>query len=676
MKTTPEKCFFLPTIQQMRSRLFPFIFGAAVLLMTVIYAPSPAHAQTTYNVPDGGNLQAYLNIANPGDTLILNAGSTYVGPFTLPYKQGTGTSRDWITIVTSAGSSLPWRGNRVGPANAGAMPKLVAPGGGQPVINTAVSAHHYRFVGIEFTLRDANAFAYELITLGSVESNQNSYSQVPHHFEIDRCYIHGLPSAELKRGVTLNSSFTDIINSYISEFHVRGQEAQAVMGWNGPGPFSILNNYLEAAGENVMFGGADPSIPNIVPSDIEIRNNYFFKPLAWRGAGYAVKNLLELKNAQRVRINSNVLENCWADGQDGTAVLFTVRNQDGTAPWSVVQDIEFTNNIVRHSGAGINILGIDNNKGVPSKQTNNILIRNNLFEDINSAAWGGLGKFLTITQTANVTVDHNTVFQTGNITWAYGVASTGFVFTNNIVAHNDYGIAGDSHASGTSTLNYYFPGSVVTGNALVGAGPPPNGPFWEPELWYPTGNYYPLSFDAVGFANRAAGDYRLTSTSPYKNKGTDGKDVGADIDALNLALSRNPIDDQRFFVWQQYLDFLNRAPEPGGLDFWTGQITKCGSDSACVISQRRVVSLELFKSDEYVANNPAFANPNTPTYNEAFVTQCYRRYLQREPDTGGHDFWVTILNSQIPNSNYIGMIGAFIDDPNSRAEYRSRFGQP
>ena len=31
-----------------------------------------------------------------------------------------------------------------------------------------------------------------------------------------------------------------------------------------------------------MFGGADPTIPNLVPSDIEIRDNYFFKPLSWK----------------------------------------------------------------------------------------------------------------------------------------------------------------------------------------------------------------------------------------------------------------------------------------------------------------------------------------------------------------------------------------------------------
>ena len=34
----------------------------------------------------------------------------------------------------------------------------------------------------------------------------------------------------------------------------------------------------------------------------------------------------------------------------------------------------------------------------------------------------------------------------------------------------------------------------------------------------------------------------------------------------------NPIDDQRQFVRQQYLDFLNREPDGPGWDFWTDKM--------------------------------------------------------------------------------------------------------
>ena len=54
---------------------------------------------------------------------------------------------------------------------------------------------------------------------------------------------------------------------------------------------------------------------------------------------------------------------------------------------------------------------------------------------------------------------------------------------------------------------------------------------------YPDGNFFPLNNAAVGFVNFAAGDYRLAAGSAYRNAASDGKDLGADIAALNAALS-------------------------------------------------------------------------------------------------------------------------------------------
>jgi hypothetical protein len=88
---------------------------------------------------------------------------------------------------------------------------------------------------------------------------------VPHNLVLDRVYAHGDPSLGQKRGISLNSASTTITGSYIFDIKAVGQDSQAICGWNGPGPFMITNNYLEAAGENVLFGGADPSIPNLVP---------------------------------------------------------------------------------------------------------------------------------------------------------------------------------------------------------------------------------------------------------------------------------------------------------------------------------------------------------------------------------------------------------------------------
>ena len=61
----------------------------------------------------------------------------------------------------------------------------------------------------------------------------------------------------------------------------------------------------------------------------------------------------------------------------------------------------------------------------------------------------------------------------------------------------------------------------------------------------------------------------------------------------------NPIDDPAFFVRQQYLDFLNREPDAGGLAYWTNEITKCGSDARCIHERRIGVSAAFFVEMEF-----------------------------------------------------------------------------
>src|SRR5205814_2410011 len=325
------------------------------------------------------------------------------------------------------------------------MPKIVAGAISGHAIVAASGAHHFRFIGIE-VMAVEGATPFDLVQLGS--GDEQTKHTVPHDIIIDRCYIHGLPGQAAIRGVVLNGNRLAVIDSYLAEFKDQVVDTQAIMGWNGPGPFKIVNNYLEAAGENVMFGGADPAIPNLVPSDIEVRRNYFFKPLTWKiddpsyeGIHWSVKNLFELKNAQRVLVDGNLFEQNWDDAQAGFAVQFTVRNQDGTAPWSTVEDVTFRNNIVRHSGSGINILGLDNN--FTSQQTKRIAIRNNLFADIGGTQWGGGGRlFQLLAGTAHVVIEHNTAFQTGVIIMADGAPNTGFVYRDNIAPHNDYGVFG------------------------------------------------------------------------------------------------------------------------------------------------------------------------------------------------------------------------------------------
>jgi hypothetical protein len=267
----------------------------------------------------------------------------------------------------------------------------------------------------------------------------------------------------------------------------------------------------------------------------------------------------------------------------------------------------------------------------------------------------------------------------------------------------------------------------------------------------------------------------------------DGPDLPADlyygnikVKPLRLRPGTNQvitIDDADFFVYQQYIDFLSRFPDQGGQDYWTNQISSCGSNAACVYSRRVGVSAAFFVEAEFqrtgsfvyrmykgslgrrpaytefgtdrrlvvegptleqtkqayalafvqrtefankyaaqtsadafvdaiiatiqqgsgislasaranmiaqyntggsdvnlsraravrvAIDDPAFGNAE---YNASFVLMQYFGYLRREPDQGGYDFWLDILNNRLPG-NYRGMVCAFV----TSAEYQQRFG--
>ncbi|HZT75267.1 MAG TPA: hypothetical protein VFA27_01320 [Vicinamibacterales bacterium] len=495
--------------------------AASTLLFATVAVGDPV-AQTL-TVPRGGDLQAALNQARPGATILLERGATYVGNFVLPAGPGGGDDRA-ITLRTAGDEGLPPAGGRIGPDASALLAKLQSPNS-TPALATSPTTRGWRIELLEF-LPNRNG-AGDIIALGDGSTAQKTLAQVPSNLTLDRLYIHGDPDKGQKRAISLNAASVTITGSYISDIKAIGQDSQAIGGWNGPGDYDIENNYLEAAGENVMFGGSDPAILELTPTKITVRNNILSKPLAWRDPGqpqWQVKNIFELKNARGVLVEHNVLEHCWLQAQTGYAVLFTVRNQDGGCPWCQVEDVQFRDNIVRDVAAGIQILGTDPN--ATSRQTNRIVVRDNLFDGIDRAAWGGDGYFLLLSDAPrDVTIDHNTIVQGqsgGLIKIAHGVTN-GLTFTNNVAAHGDYGIIGTNHGIGIDSINTFLPGAAVTRNVMAGGR----------AAVYPPGNLFPTVDDfKKQFVNFAGRDYRLVPGSAWRNAGTDGKDLGADMTAI------------------------------------------------------------------------------------------------------------------------------------------------
>jgi hypothetical protein len=251
-----------------------------------------------------GDLQQALNAARPGDTILLEPGAVYVGNFVLPPRTGSDTRP---TIVRTAGQDAVPEGQRMTPQAAATVAKIQSPDG-TPALRTSRGARFWRLELLEFL--PTRGGLGEIIALGDGSTAQRALDEVPADLTLDRVYIHGDPLVGQKRGVALNSARTTISNSFIADIKGIGFDSQAIAGWNGPGDYLIENNYLEAAGENFILGGTDPSIIGLTPTHIVVRSNTLSKPQAWREARspWQVKNLFELKNARDVIVERNVLE--------------------------------------------------------------------------------------------------------------------------------------------------------------------------------------------------------------------------------------------------------------------------------------------------------------------------------------------------------------------------------
>ncbi len=534
-------CLQFSCIQPMYLFFLIFIFvsfasaatSPAALPQTFLDTHFIAATGKSITVNSGGDLQAALDSAQPGDEIVLPAGSQFIGNFILRAKPQSG----WVTIRTAQLGALP-EGTRVVPQQSALMATVASPNSA-PAFATDPGAHNYRLSGLEVTVQPSVSVNYAVLVLGA---GSEAFAQLPTDVIVDRSYVHGVPTCDCKRGVQLNGIRQAVVASYISEIHAAGQDSQAINGWAGPGPFKIVNNYLEGAAENVLFGGAIPSIANLIPSDIEVRGNHIAKQLAWMTAGsWSIKNLFELKNAARVLVDSNIFEYNWAQAQAGFAILFqgvTSGGPDG----GFVEDVTFTNNIVRHSENGFDLCG-GCDQGTSSRTTR-IYIANNLFDDINGVTYegsaggtGGTG-FQILNNTSNLVIDHNTILNatspsTGSAITLDGNTSPYVTVTNNIIAYLEYGIFGSDYGSGIAGINYYLPGATVAGNLLVG---PPAG---LNSNIYPARNSFPLDMNAVGFVNYAGGNggnYQLASFSVYRGGGTDGQDPGANIVVLNSAV--------------------------------------------------------------------------------------------------------------------------------------------
>jgi hypothetical protein len=502
----------------MRSLVLALLLSAAAQALPATVAVSaPADGPVAIRVPAGGDLQAALDRANSGDVIELASGATFSGNFVLPEKPGN----RYVILRTAPTPGLPDAEGRITPGDRDRLARIQSPNSA-PALRTAPGSHHWRLMLLE--IGPTASPSGDIVVIGDASPTQSTSPGMPHDIVIDRCYIHGDPDRGQKRGIAMNGASIVVIGSHISDIKSSSQDAQAIAGWSGTGPFRVENNYLEASGENLMLGGATPGANGLVPSDLVFRRNHVARPVGWRSTNWVVKNLFELKNARRVLVEGNLFENNWVDGQPGYAIVFTVRGEGGAAPWATIEDVTFRYNIIRNSSAVFNLLARDNNGA--SGTMRRVRIADNLIYAI-GREWGGNGTFMQIGEgPSEIVVEHNTIIHSGNVVTAYGGSREApsvaerFVFRNNISPHNQFGVIGQSLAVGNPSINAFFPGALFLRNALAGG----------QAARYPGDNLFPdMERFAQQFVNYTGRDYRLAGGSEFRRAATDGADLGVNF---------------------------------------------------------------------------------------------------------------------------------------------------
>lgn len=294
----------------------------------------------------------------------------------------------------------------------------------------------------------------------------------------DRLRLLGDAIKGARRGVAGNGINLAIVRCYMDDCFQSypGNDSQAILVWNTPGPVLIEDNFLSAGSETIMLGGADPSSEANVPNHVTIRGNTITANPEWQTKAIGIKTRLEIKNGKNVLIEGNEISQCWGGkGQDGYLLTLTVRNQDGRAPYSTIEHVVIRNNQFSQGAAAINILGVDNLQ--PSQRVTDVQIVDNTFTDINARQYTGSLKLMLVGRgPLDTTIARNEFVGSGHTSVLYFHSGTpkceNFSVTDNVWPKTKYGIFGDNTSVG-GAWNQYVASGELARNVTVAPVPPP-----------------------------------------------------------------------------------------------------------------------------------------------------------------------------------------------------------
>jgi hypothetical protein len=428
-------------------------------------------------------------------------------------------------VITSNTRDIPIKGERINRDYENSIACIRSANGLDPVILYKTKSYgvHLTGIGILPQEYDRTVVSFGTDTMTSVEEQ-------PHDVTFDRVLFLGDPERGQHRGIMAHCKNFTIKNSAFYDFHEEGRDSQAIAAWNGGQNLIIKNNFIEAGTENLLFGGGSARTEELAPFNIMIDGNTITKNPLWiSGMEHPpqIKCLLEIKQARGITIQNNVFQHNWTGAaMNGVAIVFKCCDQSHNEPWTLTENVVLKNNIIEKVGAGIVIVGA-NDDGYETQLMRNVTITNNLFIDMDRDEWQGSGKAFAISiMPNNLLIDHNTIL--GN-TWGmvdfYNVGppkGQDFTFINTVIYQGDYGI---KSKSGSAPENWatdlgYTP--EVTGLAIR-KDPARTCKFGEGNLIIPEAD----------FDSSINPDYSIRPDSAIASVlTTDGDTIGCDISLL------------------------------------------------------------------------------------------------------------------------------------------------
>lgn len=418
-----------------------------VLSATTLSAQSPSRAQIdailnkakadidalfvttpqTTTVPLGASLQTAIVKAGVGSTLVLSAGYATSEPIAIAKS------------LTIQGSGAVLKGGLV------------------------VTGSNVSIAGVTVTKQQARD---DVVILTS------------DHITLTDFFVRGDPVRGQKRGILGNASNLKGTRVDVRDiWTARGLQdadidSQAFACWDGCQDVEFVDSFFSGGTETFLVGGADAVSQLRQPARITLTHVTLTRPITQRdNPNVLVKNTLELKNVNTFTFQDGTIENAWAQGQVGYAIMLTPRNQDGNNPWASVEHVTIQRSKIQHAAALVSLLGTDDEK--PSGQLRDVKILVNTYDDIDPNVWHVTGvdassQFIQVLRgPQSVTIDGNKPGPIGarnigsSVYFADLPKASDFNLTNNVLPKSAFGIFGADSAVGAAWAQWVVSGVLA-----------------------------------------------------------------------------------------------------------------------------------------------------------------------------------------------------------------------